>query len=116
MTSINQTEQGVTLKPCPFCGSEAEIERLGDSRRSTIYQCTSCGCSLETGEEWGHGGDWNKRAMLSASPTTEQGDLVERLRDLKGELPIQWTDCRETLDEAIAALTSGAVHDELSRS
>jgi Lar family restriction alleviation protein len=49
------------LLPCPFCGGEAEIERYGDRRQSTIYACTMCGCRLETGEEWDHGADWNKR-------------------------------------------------------
>ncbi len=51
----------IKLLPCPFCGSKAEIERIGDSRQSTQYQCNSCSCSLETGEEWDHGADWNKR-------------------------------------------------------
>lgn len=54
----------MTLLPCPFCGGEAEIERYGTSRVSTIYICTFCGCSLETGEEWGHGRQWNKRAEI----------------------------------------------------
>jgi Lar family restriction alleviation protein len=49
------------LRPCPFCGSKAEIERVGDARQSTIYACTQCGCRLETGEEWGHGRRWNQR-------------------------------------------------------
>ena len=50
------------LKPCPFCGAKAEIERVGTLRHSTIYNCTDCGCRLETGEEWAHGQDWNTRA------------------------------------------------------
>jgi ribosomal protein L37AE/L43A len=58
MSDLNQQ----ALLPCPFCGEEAEIERLGDRRQSTIYACTCCGCRLETGEEWGHGRDWNARA------------------------------------------------------
>jgi len=61
----------VALLPCPFCGSEAEIERRGDHRVSTIYQCTFCGCSLETGEEWSHGRDWNNRAAILALPSVE---------------------------------------------
>ena len=65
------------LKTCPFCGSEAEIERYGTRRQSTIYQCTSCGCQLETGEEWGHGADWNKRTTSLAA----QDGLVEALRN-----------------------------------
>lgn len=59
------------LLPCPFCGSEAEIERLGDHSRSTIYKCTNCGCSLETGEEWDHGRDWNRRAALASSQRSD---------------------------------------------
>jgi hypothetical protein len=42
----------MNLKPCPFCGGEAEIERMGSSRQSMIYSCLMCGCRLETGEEW----------------------------------------------------------------
>ena len=50
------------LKPCPFCGNEEPyIERYGSSRQSTQYVCGNCGCTLETGEEWDHGSDWNKR-------------------------------------------------------
>jgi len=52
------------LKPCPFCGGEAEIERAGTPRFSTIYACTDCGCRLETGEEWGHGTAWNTRPSV----------------------------------------------------
>lgn len=53
------------LKPCPFCAGEAEIERVGNARFSTIYACTECGCRLETGEEWDHGAAWNRRAALT---------------------------------------------------
>lgn len=51
----------ITLKPCPFCDGEAEIERYGDRRQSTIYHCTECGCLLETGETFDHGSRWNER-------------------------------------------------------
>lgn len=56
------------LLPCPFCGGSASIERLGTPRQSTIYACDECGCSLETGEEWGHGARWNARAAPPATP------------------------------------------------
>lgn len=66
----------VALDPCPFCGGEAEIERVGNSRQSTLYVCTDCGCRLETGEEWGHGRLWNRRTAqplplqpVSTAPT-----------------------------------------------
>ncbi len=51
----------IKLLPCPFCGGEAKIMRYGDRSQSTIYECQECGCRLETGEEWGHGNDWNNR-------------------------------------------------------
>lgn len=68
------------LLPCPFCGGEAEIERLGDRRQSTQYSCTECGCFLETGEEWGHGTEWNRRAALAtteAERDTAHNDALE---------------------------------------
>jgi len=49
------------LKPCPFCDGEAEIERYGNARQSTIYACTECGCRLETGETFNFGVCWNRR-------------------------------------------------------
>lgn len=64
------------LLPCPFCGGEAEIERIGDHSRSTIYGCTDCGASLETGEEWDHGRMWNQRASVES----------ELLKSLQAEL------------------------------
>lgn len=61
------------LLPCPFCGSSAHIERVGDRRQSTIYQCDNCSCSLETGEEWDHGRDWNRRAEIPAPVSNVEG-------------------------------------------
>ena len=49
------------LKPCPFCGEDAEFERRGDARQSTIINCTNCGATLETGAEWDHEREWNRR-------------------------------------------------------
>lgn len=49
------------LKPCPFCGGEAEISQFGDYRKSTLYSCLECGYKLETNEEFNHGKDWNNR-------------------------------------------------------
>lgn len=77
----------IELKPCPFCGGEAAIERLGTRRFSTIYQCQNCSCSLETGEEWDHGADWNVRAtdariaaleeaLRSVKPLVEQAEYL----------------------------------------
>lgn len=69
---IEKEKTMVNLLPCPFCGSDAEIERYGDHRQSTIYACTMCGCSLETGEEFNHGADWNRRAALPQSKPDQE--------------------------------------------
>ena len=52
----------ITLLPCPFCGGEAEIERMGSGRQSMIYSCGNCGCRLETSETFlRHHCAWNTR-------------------------------------------------------
>jgi len=61
----NKPEAGVVadneLKPCPFCGGEAEIVQYGTPRYSTIIECQECGCKLENGETFNHGNAWNRR-------------------------------------------------------
>lgn len=64
----------VKLDPCPFCGGEAEVERFGTPRQSTIYSCTNCGCRLETGEEFNFGADWNQRYNLNTNVTEGKQD------------------------------------------
>jgi Lar family restriction alleviation protein len=49
------------LKPCPFCGGKAVVERVGTARQTTIITCDGCGCRLETGEIWSIGERWNTR-------------------------------------------------------
>lgn len=73
------------LLPCPFCGGSASIEQYGDARQSTIYRCDNCSCSLETGEEWGHGRLWNKRAAL-ASHTSALAERDARIAELEAAL------------------------------
>lgn len=41
------------IKPCPFCGGEAELERnaieiigLGDWANSSFVSCTQCGAAM----------------------------------------------------------------------
>jgi hypothetical protein len=73
------------LLPCPFCGGEAEIERYGTHRYSTKYQCTECGCELETGEEWDHGKRWNERYWAVADtviPVENIDETVEALHQI----------------------------------
>jgi len=51
------------LKPCPFCGGEAKIERKGTRGQSMIISCVDCGCTLESGDVFGLTNilKWNKR-------------------------------------------------------
>lgn len=51
------------LKPCPFCGGEAEFEREGNYRQSCIVSCRSCGARHESSDEDDcNGATWNLRA------------------------------------------------------
>ena len=75
------------LKPCPFCGESATIERYGTSRYGTLYSCDFCGCYLETGEEWDHGGRWNNRPLEDAKDAQ-----IKELRDALESQP-KWESC-----------------------
>ena len=73
------SSEEITLKPCPFCGEEAEIERYGTARVSTIVTCSGCGTSKECGEEFNHGQDWNDRTEAGIIEQLEAEN--KRLRD-----------------------------------
>ena len=73
----------VELKPCPFCGGEAEIERYGTPRQSTIVRCTDCGCTIEGPEEFAHGQQWNTRAT---DPLLDE--MAEALARYRNETPL----------------------------
>ena len=49
------------LKNCPICNGEAEFERKGTTRYSTIVTCTDCGCTAEDGSTFNHEARWNTR-------------------------------------------------------
>lgn len=65
------------LLPCPFCGGSAGIEQVGHRSQSTIYACDTCGCRLETGEEWDHGAAWNRRS--------DRAGLIAGLREAEAK-------------------------------
>lgn len=58
------------LKPCPFCGSKAELLDMGWPHK--VY-CTGCGANV-TGLQFGEDGDvqaimkWNRRASENDEP------------------------------------------------
>lgn len=78
------------LKPCPFCGGDAELERAGDRHQSTIYACLYCSCRLETGEEWGYGTNWNTRA-----PDPRIAELEARAERAEAERAEEWRKRRK---------------------
>lgn len=54
------------LKPCPFCGGDAEITSQGDHRKSHIVSCTNCGCDHESGDrDFYSNSSWNRRDVKS---------------------------------------------------
>jgi len=63
--------KNVELDPCPFCGGDAEIERFGNNRQSTIYACSECGCRLETNETFNFGNRWNERHVTNKKKDEE---------------------------------------------
>ena len=82
------TTDSPELAPCPFCGGEADIEQYGNRRQSSIYQCRNCSCRLETGEEWDHGADWNRRP--DRSPDLLPGEDSEH----RSSVRVKSTDSR----------------------
>ena len=62
-------EKPLKLLPCPFCGGEAEFERRGTYRCSSIIVCQECGCRVEANEVDEFNGEmWNRRFEGKAVP------------------------------------------------
>lgn len=69
------------LLPCPFCGGEAEIIRVGDRCQSAQVGCTECSCTLESCDEGERSGwSWNTRTAPVASERTVRVVEGERMR------------------------------------
>lgn len=68
------------LKPCPFCGGEAERITLVDAENfgGDVISCKKCECCTRVvfGEKEGLVESWNRRAELSAIKAG-QGEAVE---------------------------------------
>lgn len=79
MTTIPEHAE---LKPCPFCGGEPEIERMGTPRVSMIITCTDCGASVESGEEWiSEHCKWNTRTPPAAPVAEDAVEALQRIAD-----------------------------------
>ena len=81
----------IKLKPCPFCGGEAEVERPGTTRQSCIIACTECGCRHEGPDEYEKCGyQWNMRTTdqaHTAKTWAEEAELAaaQELDEVKAE-------------------------------
>lgn len=51
------------LKRCPFCGGEADFERIGTRQQSCIVTCNECGARHESGDTLDSGRSWNLRVV-----------------------------------------------------
>lgn len=110
------------LKPCPFCGGEAEIIHLddGDNAGGSCVCCTKCQASgnVEFGRKENFVDNWNRRAHPSPTPAAD----ADRVRIAVGALEVKinapltgpthgaWDRGRIAgLKEALAALKSSGV-------
>jgi Lar family restriction alleviation protein len=107
----------MTLKPCPFCGGEAEINQIGNGHtksRGFEVKCLTWGCStkkramvirqpIEKAREFAIAA-WNRRAPADAiisGPLQEQLRELAALRKFFGRLKEHfWTDERLEMDGA----------------
>lgn len=75
------------LKPCPFCGGEAEIIHLddGDNAGGSCVCCTKCQASgnVEFGRKENFVDNWNRRAHPSPTPAAD-ADRVREVLEFYG--------------------------------
>lgn len=90
----------IKLKPCPFCGGEAEFERVGTARMSTIVSCTECGATLESGEAGEIAGtSWNSReADEQLAKANERAKELEKQKIKWDRLPEGTQELRVEFD------------------
>ena len=81
------------LKPCPFCGGEAEIERMGSSRQSMIVCCSMCGAKVECGSTVVEQANWNTRTEHTEQsiPQIKRKAIEHPVKDMQYESRFQPT-------------------------
>ncbi len=86
------------LLPCPFCGGDAEFERLGTRMQSTIVACQFCGATQECGETYDYGDVWNTRT----APTSDTHVIISRevLELMKQTTDFDIIDCYSAEEQA----------------
>lgn len=78
---VTPCDTTMPLRPCPFCGSEAQIEKIGTARQSMIIACTNCGARVESGDVRGltdpQAWAWNIRDKRELAAEREAREKVE---------------------------------------
>ena len=102
----------LNLLPCPFCGGEAEYERIGTLRYSTIVVCTDCGARHESGDAGEIAGvSWNNRPAENKIKADAVRDAHDHILDV---LVKQYTTPDQHCFEVLGMLSVYA--DKLERS
>jgi Lar family restriction alleviation protein len=109
------------LLPCPFCGGEAEVERRGTPRVSSIVACTDCGARVEANLVGDDSLHWNTRA----APPLPEGEHATWCPQYGPRVAVDEDGCcascgadatGEGADRAIAAVAElERIRRELSR-
>jgi Lar family restriction alleviation protein len=98
MNNPEGLREQIELKPCPFCGGEAEVNQIGNEHtksRGFEVKCLTWGCStkkramvirqpIEKAREFAAAA-WNRRAPADAIIS---GPLQERVEELEGAVRI----------------------------
>ncbi|WP_083532123.1 Lar family restriction alleviation protein [Agrobacterium pusense] len=109
--------QSEELKPCPFCGGQAERVDIedGDNSGGSFVHCTVCDASGNIEFEFKENfiSNWNRRAALSAAEPQPAPSVAVKALQMADETfrDLGWHDKYEATTAALAAL-SAQVQDE----
>lgn len=126
------------LKPCPFCGGDAQMDRMGTNKVSMQISCGYCGAYMESGETWiDENSNWNQRvetetekrptaiATKHATVNDESYELLEKQKSdiekmldqlFKHEKVDAWLVCKmnDMLDDVNYQLDKSRIEAEKS--
>lgn len=92
------------LKPCPFCGGKARLDRVGTHYRSCVVCCDICGCTVESGGEGLECGTlWNTRALATPPDALE---VVRKQENYTDDFSKMVSECRSHLNGVTTPRTS----------
>ncbi|WP_198647642.1 Lar family restriction alleviation protein [Agrobacterium pusense] len=104
--------QSEELKPCPFCGGQAERVDIedGDNSGGSFVHCTVCDASGNIEFEFKENfiSNWNRRAALSAAEPQPAPSVAVKALQMADETfrDLGWHDKYEATTAALAALSA----------